>query len=55
MQFRAPEGLALLPDGRVLVTDYVANTALCCTRVLSADLQQVSPLTNVDELNNPDS
>jgi len=46
-QFRSPIGLALLPDGRVLVADE-ANQHI---RVLSADLQQVSTLTNVGELN----
>jgi glucose/arabinose dehydrogenase len=48
-QFNAPTGLALLPDGRVLVTELFSNHI----RVLSADLQQVSTLTNADELNNP--
>ena len=48
-QFNQPAGLALLPDGRVLVTDLGNNRI----RVLSADLQQVSTLTNVDELGNP--
>ena len=37
-QFRRPKGLALLPDGRVLVTDF-GNHRI---RMLSADLQQVS-------------
>jgi len=50
-QFLGPGGLALLPDGRVLVVDEGNR----CIRVLSADLQQVSTLTNVDELNDPDS
>ena len=36
-----------LPDGRVLVTDGDNHRV----RVLSADLQQVSTLTNVDEVN----
>jgi glucose/arabinose dehydrogenase len=40
-QFYCPAGLALLPDGRVLVGDSVND----CIRVLSADLQQVSTLT----------
>jgi hypothetical protein len=44
-QFHSPTRLALLPDGRVLVT---GNNHI---RVLSADLQQVSTLTNVGELN----
>jgi glucose/arabinose dehydrogenase len=48
-QFYFPTALALLPDGRVLVTDE-GNT---CIRVLSADLQQVSTLTNAAGLNNP--
>jgi sugar lactone lactonase YvrE len=43
-QFRLPVGLTVLPDGRVLVVA-AADTA---TRVLSADLQQVSTLTNAD-------
>jgi glucose/arabinose dehydrogenase len=42
--FHSPAGLVLLPDGRVLVRD---NSRI---RVLSADLQQVSTLTNVGEL-----
>ena len=46
-RFRDPAGLALLPDGRVLVTDEGNNRI----RVLSADLQQVSSLMNVNELN----
>jgi acyl dehydratase len=37
-QFNNPAGLALLPDGRVLVADQTNNRI----RVLSADLQQVS-------------
>jgi hypothetical protein len=45
-QFNCPDTLALLPDGRVLVVDE-GNS---CFRVLSADLQQVSTLTNIDEL-----
>jgi hypothetical protein len=45
-QLNSPTSLTLLPDSRVLVTDEGNN----CTRVLSADLQQVSTLTNVDEL-----
>ena len=45
-QFNCPGGLALLPDGRVLVTDE-GNQRI---RMLSADLQQVSTLTNVGEL-----
>ena len=48
-QFRRPTSLALLPDGRVLVADE-GNP---CIRVLSADLQQVSTLTNVGELGDP--
>jgi hypothetical protein len=47
-QIDFPGQLALLPDGRVLMTDYKN-----CIRVLSADLQQVSTLMNVDELNDP--
>ena len=45
-QFYRPTGLTLLPDGRVLVVDENSNRI----RVLSADLQQVSTLTNADEL-----
>jgi sugar lactone lactonase YvrE len=45
-QFYHPTGLTLLPDGRVLVVDEDDNRI----RVLSADLQQVSTLTNVAEL-----
>jgi hypothetical protein len=45
-QFNCPSGLALLPDGRVLVADF-SNRRI---RVLSADLQQVSTLTNAGEL-----
>jgi WD40 repeat protein len=45
-QFNYPTGLALLPDGCVLVTDQ-GNHRI---RLLSADLQQVSTLTNADEL-----
>jgi glucose/arabinose dehydrogenase len=48
-QFRKGGALALLPDGRVLMADgYLSNYYI---RVLSADLQQVSTLTNVGELN----
>jgi hypothetical protein len=47
-QFNWTYGLALLPDGRVLVVDEL-NFRI---RVLSADLQQVSTLTNADELGN---
>jgi glucose/arabinose dehydrogenase len=50
-QFRNPTGLALLPDSRVLVTDQSNNRI----RMLSADLQQVSTLTNVGELDNIDA
>jgi DNA-binding beta-propeller fold protein YncE len=45
-QFHRPSSLTVLPDGRVLVGDG-QHTRL---RVLSADLQQVSTLTNLDEL-----
>jgi glucose/arabinose dehydrogenase len=45
-QFYHPQAFAQLPDGRVLVTSQDNE----CIRVLSADLQQVSTLTNVDEL-----
>jgi DNA-binding beta-propeller fold protein YncE len=48
-QFYYPTGLALLPDGRVLVADFGNNRI----RVLSADLQQVSTRTNVGELGSP--
>jgi hypothetical protein len=48
-QFSCPTGLALLPDGRVLVVDE-GNRRI---RMLSADLQQVSTLTNVGELGAP--
>ena len=47
-QFNRPAGLALLPDGRVLVVDRGNNHI----RVLSADLQQVSTLTNAAGLSN---
>ena len=40
-RFHYPDGLALLPDGRVLVAD--AGNG--CIRMLSADLQDVSTLT----------
>ena len=43
-QFNGPAGLAVLPDGRVLVADYNNNRI----RVLSPDLQQVSTLTNAE-------
>jgi glucose/arabinose dehydrogenase len=51
-QFCHAAGLALLPDARVLVTDYNNNHRI---RVLSADLQQVSTLTNIDELDDVSS
>jgi hypothetical protein len=53
-RFRSPENVQLLPDGRVLLVDYNQDTGTACIRVLSADLQQVTTLTNVDELNNPE-
>jgi WD40 repeat protein len=53
-QFHYSEGFQLLPDGRVLVADCDYDTVTACIRVLSADLQQMSTLTNVDELNNPE-
>jgi len=53
-QFGYPEHIFLLPDGRVLVTDYDVDTGAGCIRVLSADLQQVSTLTDVDELGSAD-
>jgi Lon protease-like protein len=48
-QFNGPCDLVLLPDGRVLVADEVN----ACIRVLSPDLQQVSTLTDANEVNNP--
>jgi hypothetical protein len=48
-QFHWPAGLAVLPDGCVLVGDR-GNSRI---RVLSANLQQVSTLTNADELDFP--
>jgi len=48
-QFHYPRSLALLPDGRVLVADQFNHRL----RLLSADLQQVSTLTNADELGRP--
>jgi DNA-binding beta-propeller fold protein YncE len=53
-QFYFSEGFQLLPDGRVLVADCGYEMGTACIRVLSADLQQVSTLTNVDELNSPE-
>ena len=47
-QFHQPHSLTLLPDGRVLMDE--GNHRI---RVLSADLQQVSTLTNADELGIP--
>ena len=47
-QFCWPSALALLPDGRVLVADRNSDRI----RVLSADLQQVSTLTNAAGLSN---
>jgi hypothetical protein len=52
-RFRSPENIQLLPDGRVLLVDFNLNTGIACIRVLSADLQQVSTLTDVDELDSP--
>jgi glucose/arabinose dehydrogenase len=50
-QFHYPPDLALLPDGRVLVADFErTSSSNNCIRVLSADLQQVSTLTNAGEL-----
>jgi hypothetical protein len=46
--FNNVTALLHLPDGRVIVAD-CGNHRI---RVLSADLQQVSTLTNADELNN---
>jgi glucose/arabinose dehydrogenase len=46
--FYYPIGLAVLPDARVLVTDYDEDMGRCYFRVLSTDLQQVNTLTNVD-------
>jgi DNA-binding beta-propeller fold protein YncE len=48
-QFNCPHSLTLLPDGRVLVVDEL-NIHI---RVLSADLLQVSTLTNASEQDNP--
>jgi hypothetical protein len=49
-QFDYPGDFALLPDGRVLLSDF-GNRRL---RVLSADLQQVSTLTtSLQQLDNP--
>jgi DNA-binding beta-propeller fold protein YncE len=53
-RFRCPERSYVLPDGRVLLTDRNDDTETTCIRVLSADLQKVSTLTNVDELYNPE-
>jgi hypothetical protein len=50
-QFNRPIDLVLLPDGRVLVLDEY-NAYI---RVLSADLQQVSTVTTLDELVCPDA
>ena len=47
-QFECPLGLALLPNGCVLVVEAHVNWGRI--RVLSADLQQVSTLTNVGVL-----
>ena len=44
-QFDSPDGLALLPDGRVLVADSWNHRI----RVLSADLQQVSTVAGESE------
>ena len=44
-QFRFPSGLAVLPDGRVLVTDYYNK----CIRMLSTDLHQVSTVAGNGE------
>jgi DNA-binding beta-propeller fold protein YncE len=53
-QFNGPGSLALLPDGRVLVT-VVTGYDNAGIRVLSADLQQVSTLTNASELDDLNS
>jgi sugar lactone lactonase YvrE len=53
-RFRYFECVSLLPDGRVLVTDFNEDMDTACIRVLSADLQQVSTLTNADQLNSPE-
>ena len=45
LRFSSPTGLALLPDGRVLVADEHNNRI----RVLSADLQQVSTVAGDGE------
>jgi hypothetical protein len=49
-QIYFPQALTLLPDGRVLALALLPDFKNCI-RVLSADLQQVSTLTNVGELN----
>ena len=51
-QFRCPSSFALLPDGGVVVggSNSLFGNGI---RVLSADMQQVSTLTNADELVNP--
>ena len=50
-QFSRPTGLALLPDGRVLVADQFNNH---CIRVLSANLQQVSTVAGDGEVGHRD-
>jgi hypothetical protein len=48
-QFYYPFSLKHLEDGRVLLVD--VNAAQCTIRILNADLQQVSTLTEFDTLN----
>ena len=46
--FQYPSGLAVLPDGRVLVSQYH------CIRLLSADLQEVTTVSGTDEKGHQD-
>jgi hypothetical protein len=49
-RFLDPDSMWLLPDGRVLVGGFNEGEDSAGIRVLSADLQQVSTLTNIGEL-----